>query len=226
MKAPPAEERARALFAGIAARYEGPAELLSFGQYGRWRRALVRALPARPASRVLDVATGTGLIAREIERVHGCSVVGVDLTAEMLGLRPAVQASADGLPFPSEGFDVVVFSYLLRYVQDPAATLRELARVLRPGGTLASVEFGLPAHPIARAGWRAYAHRVFPLVVRTFGAGWREVGAFLPGSIEDWAGAWPIERQVGAWRAAGLTGIRVRRMTLGAGVLTMGVKGA
>src|SRR5207253_903201 len=76
---------ARALFKGIAPAYGTPAEILSFGQYGRWRRALVRAMGLRASDVVLDVATGTGLIARDITKQYGCRVVGVDQSIEMIG---------------------------------------------------------------------------------------------------------------------------------------------
>ena len=221
----------RALFDGIAERYDGPAEVLSFGQYGRWRRALVRALHLSPDARVLDVATGTGLIAADIKRAYGCDVVGLDQSERMLARAGArvdhrTGGNADALPFGDESFDTVVFSYLLRYVKDPEATLRELARVLRPGGTLASVEFGVPQAWWARAGWRAQALGVMPLVTKALSPGWAEVGSFLGPNIVNWARDWPVERQVDAWERAGVVDVRVRRMTFGTAVLLRGRKRA
>ena len=221
------ERHARALFDGIATSYDVPAEALSFGQYGRWRRALVRGLDVPPGARALDVATGTGLIARDIEARSGATVFGLDQSEQMLraGVRArSVGGTADALPFSDGVFDVVTFSYLFRYVPDAIATLHELTRVLRPGGMLGSVEFGVPRARLARLGWRVYARGVFPALCRMLGKGWRDVGGFLPGSIEAWARAWPVERQIEAWRAAGLTGVRARSLTLGTGIVMVGRK--
>ena len=219
---------ARALFAGIAPAYGAPAEILSFGQYGRWRRALVRALGCASTDLVLDVATGTGLIARDIRRMYGCRVVGADQSLEMMGsaeeLSDRVGADANALPFSDARFDLLVFSYLLRYVADPPQTLRELVRVLKPGGVIASVEFGVPPSPLPRIGWSVHALGVFPVATKVFGREWSHVGSFLPGSIVEWARDWPLERQVAMWEAAGIGDIKTRRMTFGTGVLIKGRK--
>lgn len=222
------ERRARALFDGIAAAYDLPAEVLSLGRYSRWRRALLGRLDVPRDARVLDVATGTGLIARGIEQRFGARVIGLDQSIGMLeasrarGARALVGGSADRLPFADATFDVVTFSYLFRYVPEPEATLRELVRVLRPGGILGSIEFGRPRSVVLRTGWRLYARLLFPALCFFLGPGWREVGAFLPRSIERWADDWPVPRQVDAWRAAGLDDVRVDTPTLGAGVVMVG----
>ncbi|MGZ4204681.1 MAG: class I SAM-dependent methyltransferase [Actinomycetota bacterium] len=218
---------ARALFDGVARAYGGPAELLSFGQYGRWRRALVRARDLQETDEVLDVATGTGLIARDVARRYGCRVTGADQSEGMLASgRPGalVCADANRLPFGDERFDAVVFSYLMRYVARPPLTLAELVRVLKPGGVLASVEFGVPSWPPARAGWHTWARGGFPIAARAFGGGWREVGGFLPASIVDWSRAWPPERQARSWAEAGIEDVRIKQMTFGTGVLMRGRK--
>jgi demethylmenaquinone methyltransferase/2-methoxy-6-polyprenyl-1,4-benzoquinol methylase len=219
---------ARALFAGIAPAYGTPAEILSFGQYGRWRRALVRALHMSSRDLVLDVATGTGLIAKDIEKEYGCRVVGVDQSTEMMGratgLSDRVAADANELPFNDSRFDCLVFSYLFRYVGDPSHTLRELVRVLKPGGVIASVEFGVPTWPLARMGWSVHTLGVFPMATKLFGREWADIGSFLPGSIVEWANEWPLERQVAMWEGAGIGEIKTRRMTFGTGVLIKGRK--
>src|SRR5438477_12034390 len=94
-----------------------------------------------------------------------------------------VRARAEQLPFPDASFDHVTFTYLLRYVDDPAATLRELARVLRPGGRLATLEFGVPTGVLFPLWW-AYTRVGLPLAGRLVSAKWREVGAFLGPSIQ------------------------------------------
>ena len=151
---------ARRIFNGIAQGYEGPARILSYFQYDRWRRYLVSQLNLAPQASVLDVCTGTGLVAIDIARRKVCRVVGVDLSDRMIEraqrdvrahcLAPMVdlaEGRAESLPFSDQSFDVVVTTFLLRYVQDPQATLCELSRVLRPGGQLVSLEFFVPRSP-------------------------------------------------------------------------------
>src|SRR5438874_1828922 len=132
------------IFSGIGETYERVGALLSFGQDPRWRTALVTSVDASAEDRVLDVATGTGLVARELARRYGCAVVGLDQSATMLaaaaarnGHMPLIRGRAERLPFPDASFDHLTFTYLLRYVDDPAATMRELARVVKPGGPIA-----------------------------------------------------------------------------------------
>jgi demethylmenaquinone methyltransferase/2-methoxy-6-polyprenyl-1,4-benzoquinol methylase len=218
--------RARALFAPLGPTYDRVGAVLSLGQDPRWRRALVAALPL--GGHVLDVATGTGLVAAELLR-RGFTVTGVDQSAEMLeaarrrfGDRvELVTASADELPFGPETFDHVTFTYLLRYVDDPAATLATLARRVRPGGYLASLEFGVP-EGLARPLWELYVRIGLPAAGRVVRNGWTEVGDFLGGSIREFWERNPLERQLEYWRAAGLDEIRVRRMSLGGGVVIWG----
>ena len=152
------------LFAGLPAHYDGMGSLLSFGQDPRWRRALVKSIAPQPGERVLDVATGTGLVAFELAR-SGCEVIGLDQSEEMLaGARAAlerrpslahrvrfVRGEAEALPFGEREFDALTFTYLLRYVDDRLATMRELVRVLKPGGRIGMVEFGVPRAPGRRA---------------------------------------------------------------------------
>src|SRR5215211_6612215 len=146
---------ARQLFAPLGSSYDRVGAVLSFGQDPRWRRFLVSRLP-RDGGHVLDVATGTGLVAEEL-LARGFRVTGVDQSPEMLAQARTrfddrielVEGSAEALPFADASFDHLTFTYLLRYVDDPAATLRELARVVRPGGTVAMLEFAVP-----RGVWR------------------------------------------------------------------------
>lgn len=217
---------ARALFAGIAPAYDRPAAMLSFGEYGRWRRALVRSLAIPPGGSVLDVACGTGLIARDLERIAGARVTGLDQSLPMLaeGSGRRVAGQAERLPFPDATFDGLTFSYLLRYVDDPAATLVEMARVLKPGGVMGSIEFGVPRAALPRLGWTIYARGVFPHVARLVSSGWARTGRFLPGSIMDLDASLPPETQALLWRDAGLADVRIERLTLGTGVLMTGRK--
>ena len=226
------------LFAGLQDRYDLVSALLSFGQDPRWRRAMVTTVAADRAERVLDVATGTGLVAQELVRRYGCSVVGLDQSAEMLaGARRGlarepdlarrielVRGEAEQLGFADAEFDHLTFTYLLRYVDDPGATLAELARVVRPGGRIASLEFGLPGPPLWRSLWRLYTRIGLPGLGRLFGRDWYEVGRFLGPSIEGLYERWPLERQLELWEDAGISLVRQRRMSLGGGVVTWGIR--
>jgi demethylmenaquinone methyltransferase/2-methoxy-6-polyprenyl-1,4-benzoquinol methylase len=230
---------ALALFAGLPRRYDLLSAALSFGQDPRWRRAMVRAIDAGAGDRVLDVATGTGLVARALVGRYGCSVVGLDQSAEMLaGAREALarrpelaariellEGQAERLPFGDAEFDHLTFTYLLRYVDDPGATLAELARVVKPGGRIAALEFGLPDPPFWRPLWRLYTRAGLPALGRLFGRDWYEVGRFLGPNIEQLYERWPLERQVELWQSAGISGVHARRMSLGGGVVTWGVRG-
>ncbi len=227
--APARTRRALELFAPLGPTYERYARLLSLWQDPRWRRFLVSRVEAGPGDEVLDVATGTGAVARELLRQKGCAVVGVDQSPEMLAVArehlPAtvklVEASAERLPFEDASFDALTVTYLLRYVDDPGATLAELARVVQPGGTVASLEFAVPAG-LWRPLWRAYVGAVLPAAGRIVSPGWHEVGDFLGGSIREFWRRYPLERQLELWRAAGIENVRYRRLSLGGGIVLWG----
>ncbi len=218
---------ARELFAPLGPSYDRVGAVLSFGQDPRWRRFLVSRLP-RDGGHVLDVATGTGLVAAELVR-RGFRVTGVDQSPEMLASArrrfgaqvKLVEASAEALPFDDASFDHLTVTYLLRYVEDPAATLVELARAVRPGGVVASLEFGVPSG-LARPAWEAYVRAGLPLAGRVLRNGWSEVGDFLGDSIRAYWEAYPLERQLELWDAAGIRDVAARRMSLGGGVVLWG----
>jgi demethylmenaquinone methyltransferase / 2-methoxy-6-polyprenyl-1,4-benzoquinol methylase len=263
---------ARDLFAPLPARYDLLAEILSFGQNGRWRSAMVdRVLPVNGGGGgvVLDVASGTAGVALQLaarggegradggrradadggrradaggegradaggER-RGVTVVGVDLTEQMLregrrrvaaagrgGQVGLVTGRAEQLPFPDGYFDAVTFTYLLRYVRDPQATLGELARVLKPGGTMASLEFCVPTggwHPA----WWAYTRLALPAGGWLLGGReWFRVGRFLGPNISGHYRRYPVSWTAEAWRKAGFTDVGVRVMSLGGGLVMWG----
>jgi len=231
----PKTRQARALFAPLGPTYDRYARLLSLGQDPRWRRFLVSRVDAGPDDVVLDVATGTAAVAIELVHAKGCSVVGVDQSPDMLEearrrlVRAGstdrvrlVQARAEELPFEDQSFSALTFTYLLRYVDDPGATLRELARVVRPEGTIASLEFGIPPGPLPRALWELYVGAGLPLLGRAIAPGWRDVGRFLRGSIRTFCERYPLECQLELWREAGIVDVRARRLSLGGGVVVWG----
>jgi demethylmenaquinone methyltransferase / 2-methoxy-6-polyprenyl-1,4-benzoquinol methylase len=222
---------ARTLFAPLGPTYDRYATLLSFGQDPRWRRFLVSRVEAGPGDTVLDVATGTGAVALELVRRKGCDVVGLDQSAEMLaearrrvdGRIRLVEGRAEALPSEDAAFDALTFTYLLRYVGDPPATLRELARVVKPGGTIAGLEFGLP-RGLPLPLWELWVRAGLPAAGAAIGGGWREVGSFLGPSIRGFYDRWPLPRLLDAWRAAGIDDVRARRLSLGGGIVTWGRK--
>jgi demethylmenaquinone methyltransferase/2-methoxy-6-polyprenyl-1,4-benzoquinol methylase len=226
-------EEARRLFAPLGPTYDRYASLLSFGQDPRWRGFLVSRLDVPRDARVLDVATGTAAVAIEIAGRLGCRVVGVDQSDEMLaagrervaraGLTDRVEllrANAEQLPFPDASFDGLTFTYLLRYV-DPTPTMRELARVVRPGGTIAMLEFGLP-QGIWRPPWELYVRVGLPLAGRVISPGWHEVGRFLGPSIRRFHADFPPEQLFDVWHRAGIKGLRARRLSVGGGLVVWG----
>jgi demethylmenaquinone methyltransferase/2-methoxy-6-polyprenyl-1,4-benzoquinol methylase len=224
------------LFAPLGPSYDRWGTVLSFGQDPRWRRFLVSRIDAAPTDTVLDVATGTAAVALELVRQKDCFVVGVDRTPEMLeegrhrvALAAATrkirlqEADARSLPFDDGQFDALTFTYLLRYVDDPAATLAELARVVRPGGTIAGLEFALP-RGVWRPLWELWTRVGLPIAGRLIGGGWHEVGTFLNPSIREFYERWPEPRLVQAWREAGIAEVETRRLSLGGGLVTWGRK--
>jgi demethylmenaquinone methyltransferase/2-methoxy-6-polyprenyl-1,4-benzoquinol methylase len=227
---------ARSLFAGIAKEYDEMGAVLSFGQDPRWRRFLVSRVNAIPGATVLDVATGTGLVARELARKN-LNVVGLDQSAAMVrrgraevharglgGRVRFVAGQAQALPFADETFEALTFTYLLRYVDDPAATLREMSRVLRPGGVLASLEFHVPEDPWLHAGWVAYTRGLMPLIGGAVSSGWYRTGRFLGPNISDFYRRYPLPEQVRMWQEAGITRVRTARLFMGVAVVTSGIK--
>ncbi len=248
---------ARDLFDGLPDRYDRLAELLSFGQNGRWRAEMVgHVVPADGV--ILDVASGTAGVARQLAvrsagedgagedgggedggGEHGrARVVGVDLTEQMLrqgqrrvaaaGLRDRITllaGRAEQLPFPDASVDALTFTYLLRYVRDPQATLAELARVLKPGAMMASLEFAVPAGPLWHPAWWAYTRTVLPAGGLLLGGReWFRVGRFLGPNISAHYRRYPVAWTVQAWEKAGLTDVGTRVMSLGGGLVMWGTR--
>jgi demethylmenaquinone methyltransferase / 2-methoxy-6-polyprenyl-1,4-benzoquinol methylase len=229
---------ARQLFDGLPARYDRLAEVLSFGQNRRWRKAMVDAVVNCSPASVLDVATGPAGVALEIAARTSAQVTGVDLTPEMLKAGAAKVARspqagrvhlalsrAEQLPFADATFDALTFTYLLRYVADPAATVKELVRVVKPGGVIANLEFhtprGLAWHPL----WVLYTRVGLPAAGFVLGGReWFRVGNFLGPSISRHYRRYPMSWHVDAWAGAGIDDVQVRLMSLGGGLVMWGRK--
>jgi len=229
---------AKDLFAPLPARYDRLAEILSFGQNGRWRRAMVDQIVREPGETVLDVASGTAGVAIQLARRTTARVVGVDLTEQMLrqgnaniahaGLAGQIGLAAgraEQLPFRDASFDALTFTYLLRYVDDPKATLAELARVVRPGAKVASLEFCVPPSLLWRAAWWVYTRAVLPLGgLVTGGREWFVVGRFLGPNISRHYRKYSVSWTEQAWRDAGFTDVGSRLMSLGGGLVMWGTR--
>ena len=223
------------IFSPIARDYDRPAMALSLFQYRRWHRFLLSRLAASPGGRVLDMATGTGAIAFDLVGRSDAEVIGADVTRPMLmraqaragsrfdGRLSLVECTAEEPPFAGESFDAITFAYLLRYVADVPGTLRALSRLLKPGGTMASLDFAVPRgfwYPL----WRVYTGGVLPAGGRLFSRDWREVGAFLGPSIRNFYRRWPEERLLEAWRGAGFVDVHSRGLSLGGAIVIWGRK--
>jgi demethylmenaquinone methyltransferase/2-methoxy-6-polyprenyl-1,4-benzoquinol methylase len=193
---------------------------------------------SQPGQVVADVAAGTAGVSLQIAGRTGARVIGLDLTEQMLRQGAAnvsaagagdqvslVNARAEQLPLADASVDALTFTYLLRYVNDPQATLTELARVVRPGGTVASLEFNLPPSPFWRFWWRLYTWLVLPAGgLLTGGKQWYEVGRFLGPSIAGHYRRYPVDWTVRAWENAGLRDVGYSVMSLGGGLIMWGTR--
>ena len=229
---------AQDLFDGLPRRYDRLAEVLSFGQNARWRRAMVDQVVGTKWGRILDVAAGTAGVSLALAERTNANITGIDLTEAMLRegrarvrhreVAPRVTllaGRAEALPFPDGSFDALTFTYLLRYVADPAATVRELARVLRPGAPMASLDFAVPTGVVWHPAWWFYTRTVLPIGGLLGGPAWVRVGRFLGPNISDFYRAHPVDTIVDAWRDAGMIDVEHRTMSLGGGLVMWGRKG-
>lgn len=229
---------AQQLFTTLPHRYDRLAEVLSMGQNGRWRRAMIDRITPGSPRKVLDVASGTAGVALQLAGRTTSDVVGVDLTRAMLargrqnvaqaGLSERIQlvaGRAEQLPFPDDAFDALTFTYLLRYVDDPQATLSELARVVKPGGVVASLEFFLPPRRFWRFWWWLYTRMLLPVGGWvTGGSEWFRVGRFLGPNISEHYRHYPLSWTKDAWQRAGIENVGVRIMSLGGGLVMWGTR--
>jgi demethylmenaquinone methyltransferase / 2-methoxy-6-polyprenyl-1,4-benzoquinol methylase len=231
---PEAPDLARRVFSPVAKDYDRPALALSLFRYRAWHRFLLSRLDVPAGARVLDMATGTGAIALDLLQRPGIEVIGGDVTQAMLrrGQRRAdtsgldlqlVECTAEAPPFAEGAFDAITFAYLLRYVHDVPGTLDALGRLLKPGGTMAALDFAVPRgvwYPL----WRLYTDAMLPAGGLLFSREWRRVGAFLGPSIRDFYRRWPEDRLLSAWRDVGFSDVRSRRLTLGGAIAIWGTK--
>ena len=224
----------REMFSLIAPRYDLANDLLSLGLHRRWRERAVRLSNAASGESVLDCATGTGDLALAFKRAVGPTgrVVGTDFCAEMLASAPAKaqraglsvefqMADATALPFPSRTFDVASIGFGLRNVDDPALCLREMRRVVRPGGRVVVLEFGQPTG-VFGALFRLYSRTLIPWLGSVV-SGQRKAYEYLPHTAAAFpAGGRFLElmEQVG-----GFDQTRARPLTFGIAYVYLGQVG-
>lgn len=180
-----------AMFDRVAARYDLANDVLSLGQDRSWRRRTVEAVDPRPGQRILDLAAGTGT-SSEPFATRGATVVPTDLSLGMLEVGRArrpdlsfVAADALRLPYADGAFDAVTLSFGLRNIEDPAAALRELHRVTRPGGTLVIAEFSTPTWRPFRVAYLNYLVAALPRIARLVSSN-PVAYEYLAESIQAW----------------------------------------
>src|SRR4030042_850356 len=229
---------ARHLFDGIARNYDTPAQVFSLFQYRYWRRSLVSKLKIDSQALVLDVATGPAGVAIDIAGKTGCWITGMDISDRMLeqarvnlkaadltSLVSLVKGRAENLPFPDHTFDVVVFTFLFRYVDEPRTVMSELARVLKPGGQMALLEVYMPRGLILHPLWLLHTRLVMPLGTRFLTPGWREVGTFLGPNISDFFGRYTLQDLDQLRTQAGLNNVQTKVLSQGGAFIMWGWKG-
>jgi demethylmenaquinone methyltransferase/2-methoxy-6-polyprenyl-1,4-benzoquinol methylase len=214
------------MFDAVARRYDLTNTVLSFAQDRRWRRRTRQCLQLQPGDRVLDLAAGTGVSTVELAR-GGARPIACDFSIGMLRAGraiakrrravPFVAGDAVALPFRDGCFDAAVISFGLRNVADVPAALRELLRVVRPGGRLVICEFSSPTWRPFRLVYLNYLMRALPLVARRVSSN-ADAYVYLAESIR----AWPAQDALAATVAeAGWTDVRYRNLTGGVVALHM-----
>lgn len=227
-------EQVRTMFAEIAPSYDRTNSVLSMGIHHLWRQRAVRASGAKIGDRVLDCATGTGDLALAFKGAVGApgQVTGTDFCAEMMETAPAKAAArglavtfevadAMALPYPTASFDVASISFGIRNVDDPVQCLREMGRVVRPGGRVVVLEFGQPGGAFGVL-YRWYSRVVIPFVGGLL-SGRREAYDYLPRT----SAAFPAEGKfVALMEQSGMfSSMTYERLSLGIAVLYVGVVG-
>jgi demethylmenaquinone methyltransferase/2-methoxy-6-polyprenyl-1,4-benzoquinol methylase len=227
-------EAVERMFSAIAPRYDLLNRLLSAGRDRAWRREAIRATALPLGARLLDICAGTADMALEAARRDpACRVVAVDFSQPMLALAQAKvaragladriqleQASAEALPLPAESFDAACMAFGLRNLADRRQGLREMHRIVRPGGRAVVLEFTTPPSPALRTIYLWYFHQVLPRIGRLV-SGHPTAYAYLPASVREF----PSPAGLAAWmRETGFSQVSWRSMTAGIVAIHVGVK--
>lgn len=223
------------MFTAIADKYDFLNSLLSFGQDRAWRKFAVSKCSLSPGAMALDIATGTGEMACLLAQYNsGSSVVGIDFCPAMLAKAMAklrtrpdrkriyfVSGDALRLPFPDNTFDCVTIGFALRNVASVTDAFREMTRVVRPGGTVVSLELTRPASWLVRTIYYVYLCRIAPWVGGLI-SGKREAYTYLPQSILEFPSPLEMKRIM---EAAGLERVDTYYLTMGTATVHAGRKG-
>ena len=226
--------KVRGMFAEIAPRYDLVNRMLSGGIDVWWRHVTVSSAPPPQQGAILDVCTGTGDLALAYANMcgPGVSIVASDFCRPMLdrGIEKSaragksiewVEADAMALPFPDAAFDLVTVAFGLRNIADTGRGLAEMARVLKPGGRLAILEFSLPANPFIRAGYLWYFRRVLPWIGNTVARNASDAYSYLNKSVEEF----PTGARLAALvRAAGFAEVDMVPLTFGIATLSIATR--
>jgi len=217
----------RRTFASIAPRYDLANHVLSGGVDYLWRWQVARLVAPWQPRRLLDLATGSGDLALTLRRwLPKTAIIGSDFSPQMLreamrkGLSPVVVADALHLPFADETFDVVTVAFGLRNMESWTGALREMRRVLRPGGHVLVLDFSLPALAPLRFAYRLYLHHVLPKIAGRL-TGERGAYDYLAGSIEKFPSG---SAMLSLLASAGFRDVKARPMTGGIVSIYVGTK--
>lgn len=227
--------RVQAMFAAIARRYDLINRVHSLGRDQAWRRAAARAAAVGPGQSAVDVACGTGDLTVALARAGAGFVLGIDFTERMLelacrkttrlGAAHVRYAAGDALrlPLPGRCADALTIAFGIRNVADPAGAVREFARVLRAGGRLVILEFGLPTFKPLRAAYQAYFGHILPRTAAMLAGDRTRAYRYLPRSVNTFLAP---QAMVGLLEDAGFRQVTVRRLTWGVAQLYCGVRAA
>ena len=229
------ERYVRAMFAGIAPRYDLLNTILSFNQHKAWRRLAVRLAQVRPGDGCLDICTGTGDFAVDLARAVGPNgrVLGADFCEPMIraGLDKTGQAAgghigmmvanAESLPYASDRFDAVTVGFGIRNVARIEQAVREMARVVRPGGRVVILEFTRPRPSWFRPLVDFYLFSILPRIGGLLSR--REAYSYLPESMRAFVSR---EELAAIMARAGLREIRMRDLNFGTVCIHLGTKPA
>ena len=228
-------ERVGQVFSSVAGRYDLMNDLMSMGIHRLWKRFTIELSSVRPGHRILDIAGGTGDLTMQFADRVGAEgeVVLADINQEMLevgrdrltdrgygGRISYVQADAENLPFPDNHFNVVSIAFGLRNVTDKDQALREMTRVLKPGGKLLILEFSKPVNPLLNKAYDTYSFTALPLMGRLV-AGDSDSYKYLAESIRMHPDQETLKRMM---QDAGLVQCKYHNMTGGIVALHAGVK--